>query len=422
MRTKNLDIPRGLAEEIAARAPGLVGQPGPARRDRRARRPGPTKQSSNTSGPSSWGTLSPRLARRLVGLLNQNSQFDQIDRVVKILSDRGMAAGDLTISTAINAIRQKDYDRGIALARRVFSQSSTHFSDHLFLGQFYMAAHRPMDAGKELRRAVELGPAVPITWVSYVQYLVLEKQVDQARAVIAAARKALPADRANLALAQCYGLVGDTKQAEAMIQPALQSPACDLATIRVATDLYINQGRFDQVEPILEKLRSPAMKATPEVLAWANRTRSLARLSTGRLAEMDQALALVEQNLKNNPSSLEDQRLKAILLAVRTSRRGDAIKLLEPLDQSNQLGTNEQFILAQTYLAEGLADKYRSRMLKILGAGVKNPRHLTHFIDFLINHKELDAGGPLAGRVEAGGTAVPGPPGAGSPPARPSGT
>ena len=132
---------------------------------------------------------------------------------------------------------------------------------------------------------MELGPAVPITWVSYVQYLVRVKQVEQAKTVLDAARKALPANRANLALAQCYAMVGDTKQAETIIQAALQSSSCDLTTIRVATDLYINLGRFDQVEPILDKLRVPAIKATPEVLAWARRTRSLALAehgSTGR--------------------------------------------------------------------------------------------------------------------------------------------
>ena len=107
---------------------------------------------------------------------------------------------------------------------------------------------------------MELGPGVPITWVSYVQYLVREKQVEQAKAVVQAARKSLPADRANLALAQCHAMLGDTKQAERRIQAALQSPACDLATIRVAVDLYINQGRFDQVEPILDKLRAPAIR------------------------------------------------------------------------------------------------------------------------------------------------------------------
>jgi tetratricopeptide (TPR) repeat protein len=336
------------------------------------------------------GNTQPALARRLVGLLNQRKDFDQIERVIKILSDRGLASGDLIVSTALQAIRQQDYARGIALARHAFPEKSTNYADHLYMGQFYLAARQPEEAGKAFRRAVELGPGVPITWVSYVQYLVLEKQVDQARTTVEAARKALPPERANLALAQCSAMIGDLVQAETMIQAALQSPTCDLTTIRVATDLYINQGRFDQVEPILDKLRDSAMGTTPAVLAWANRTRSLARLSTGRSDEMNRAMALVEENLRANPSSPDDLRLKAILLALRTSRRADAIKLLEPLERSNQLGSSEQFVLAQTYLAEGLVDKYRDQMVKILGAGVKNLRHLAHFIDFLIERQELD--------------------------------
>ena len=57
-----------------------------------------------------------------------------------------------------------------------------------------------------------------------------------------------------------------------MIQSALQSPNCDLTTIRVATDLYINLGRFDQVEAYPGQAeRPPRWKATPAVLAWANR-------------------------------------------------------------------------------------------------------------------------------------------------------
>ena len=35
------------------------------------------------------GNTQPALARRLVGLLNQKEEFDQVDRVVRILSDRG---------------------------------------------------------------------------------------------------------------------------------------------------------------------------------------------------------------------------------------------------------------------------------------------------------------------------------------------
>ena len=90
---------------------------------------------------------------------------------------------------------------------------------------------------------------------------------------------------------------------------------------------------------------------------------------------------------------------------MRTSRRGDAIKLLEPLEQSNQLGTTEQFILAQTYLAERLVDKYRGQMQKLLGSGVKNPRQLAHFVDFLLDRgssTRRNTGSPSSGRSRRG--------------------
>ena len=200
----------------------------------------------------------------------------------------------------------------------------------------------------------------------------------------------LPADRAKLALAQCAAMVGDAEEAHTLIQAALQSPGCDLRTIQVAVDLYINLGRFDQVEPILDKLNSPTFRPTPEALAWANRTRSLARLSTGRLDELERALAMVEKNLKDKPASIADLKLKGIILALRTSRRSDAIKLLESLDKSNQLGATEEFILARAYLAEGLVAEYQSQMVKILAADVKNPQQLVHFVNVLITRQELD--------------------------------
>ena len=385
----DLKVARALAAEIAAQRPSWWGSF--VLLAEIAELEGQTDEAiKNYTQAIELGNAQPALARRLVGLLNQAKQFDKIDRVVEILSERGLSAGDLMLSTAITALGHRDYDRGIALARQVLSEKSTNYSDHLFLGQFYLAARRPSEAGKELHRGIELGPGVPITWVSYIQFLVLQKQTDQARAAVEAARKSLPADRADLALAQCYAMVGETVEAEARIQRALKSQACDLATLRGIVDLYVNQGRFDEVDPILDRLAATAGGSRPDVAAWANRTRCLVRLSTGRLAEMEKALALIERNLKANPTSVEDQRLKAVLLAVRTSRRGDAIKILEPLEESNQLGTSERFLLAQTYLAEGLDSKYRSQMKKLLGSGAKNPRHLAPFVEFLLDHRELD--------------------------------
>jgi tetratricopeptide (TPR) repeat protein len=335
------------------------------------------------------GNNSRTVARRLVALLNEAKEFDQIERVVKRLSDRGVPSRELVLSAATAAMRQRNYDEGIKLAHQLYSESSTNFADHLAMGQFYTTAGRSREAGRAFARAVKLGPGVPAAWLSYIQYLVQQKQLDQARAQVAEARRSLPADRAELVLAQCHRLIGDIPQAEALIQRAVESPSCDLETIRFATDFYLALGRFDRVEPIVDRLRAPTMKATPEVLAWANRVRCRVKLGTGRLGDADQALRLVEQNLEANPASKDDLRLKATILARRTSRWGEAAKLLETLDAAGQLDASEQFRLAQIYLASHLEDKYRAQMLNVLGGEVRSPQYVAQFAKFLIEHQDI---------------------------------
>ena len=202
-------------------------------------------------------------------------------------------------------------------------------------------------------------------------------------------------------------MVGDTARAEAGLRAALDSPACDIATIRAAVDFLVDQGRFDRVEPILERLEQPAMRAAPEVLAWANRTRSLARLSTGRAAEMDRALSALERNLKDDPTNPEDLKLKGIILALRPGRRADAIALLDPLERSGRLGPGDRFILAQACLAEGLADRYRGLMGRLLEDEPNDARYLVHFLGHLVDRGELDeAGRRAAEAIGKGGPAA----------------
>ena len=131
-----------------------------------------------------------------MGLLDQQNRFDEIDHVAQVLRDQGAALDEITIVKALDAIRKQDFDRGIALARQVFPETSTNYSDHLTLGRFYMTAGRSDEAGKEFQRAVALGPGVPESWLAYVQYLVQAKRFDQAKAVIEAARRS-PARRSG---------------------------------------------------------------------------------------------------------------------------------------------------------------------------------------------------------------------------------
>jgi tetratricopeptide (TPR) repeat protein len=346
------------------------------------------------------GNSQPNVARRLVGLLNQRQEFDQIDRVVQMLQDRGVALEDLTSVSAWSAIRKKDFERGIALARQAFPATSTRATDHLSLGQVLVAAGRRADGEKELKRAVELGPDIPDAWLAYVQFLVQTKQIEPAKAAIESARKALPTDRSAVTLARCFALLGDTKQAEGLFRAALAAKPNDPAVLRPAASFFLEQNQRDQAQRLLAKLVDLKTGASAADVAWANRTRGLMGLGAVGGGGFEQALGRVEENLKANPYDPDDRRLRAILLAARTSGHSEAIRQLESLDRSSRLGPDERFLLAYLYRDEGKLDRYRAEMLEILSGTEKNPLHLASFIGFLIGRNELDEAGRLLAELK----------------------
>ena len=99
-----------------------------------------------------------------------------IDRLVISLKDpRCIAAGDLAIATALDSVRKKDYERGLALARVVIPDKSTRYSDHLTLGRILMTSGKVKEAGTEFRQALDLAPSAPETWRVWVEYLAPHK-------------------------------------------------------------------------------------------------------------------------------------------------------------------------------------------------------------------------------------------------------
>ena len=115
------------------------------------------------------GNFQPVIVRRLIGILSNQERFDDIDALITRLRERGIAAQDLAIATAYGAIRQKNYDLGLPLARSLIPASSTRHDDHLALGRILFSSGKAEEAGKEFRRA--LAPSVPQTWLSWVEYL-----------------------------------------------------------------------------------------------------------------------------------------------------------------------------------------------------------------------------------------------------------
>src|SRR5699024_10246083 len=65
------------------------------------------------------GSDDPRLVRRVFGLLYVRQRFDEIDLLTRKLDERGMAPAELKLASAVGAMRRKDYDKAIRLAREI---------------------------------------------------------------------------------------------------------------------------------------------------------------------------------------------------------------------------------------------------------------------------------------------------------------
>ena len=192
------------------------------------------------------GHSQPATLRHVIGMLSDRRRFAEIDQLVTSLRDRGIAAEDLAVATAFDAIRKKDYDRGIALARQVIPAASTRYSDHLAMGRILMSSQKVKEAGTEFRQAVELAPSVPETWRSWVQYFARTKQTRAAREAAAAAEKALPSVGSKLTLAECYWSAGDASKAEGLFNEAVKDRPRDPSTLRLAANFFLEQSRTDR--------------------------------------------------------------------------------------------------------------------------------------------------------------------------------
>src|SRR5205085_997908 len=108
---------------------------------------------------------------------------------------------------------------------------------HLWKGQILSTTGQaPDEAEKSLRRAVELAPRQPETWINLVRHLISVGQIQAAQTEIENAAKALPANKMELAVAQCCELLGYRKEAADHYHAAVEKQPTSAAAHRAAAD------------------------------------------------------------------------------------------------------------------------------------------------------------------------------------------
>jgi tetratricopeptide (TPR) repeat protein len=199
------------------------------------------------------------------------------------------------------------------LARTQPTASAVHYE----YGMALAAAGRGEDALRELRRAVELNPALPGAWRALADHLSAIGDSVGADAAYARHIKAATRDprlmRPAAALAE-----NDIPTAEALLRAHLRQYPTDVAALRMLAEVAGRLGRYSDAEHLLER----CLELSPGfVEARANYATVLNRQNRA-----SDALVQVNQVLAADPNNPNHRTLKANVL-VNIGEYGQAIDL-----------------------------------------------------------------------------------------------
>jgi tetratricopeptide (TPR) repeat protein len=341
----------------------------------------------------------PRLYvfERLITLLERLKRGDDAEKYVSRLQLQMPRSQRLTELASTKQLRQLHPDYAIATARLAVENRPDDASAHAWLGRMLMIGNDAGESEKEFMKALELAPHDVSSWHGLFSFYVRLDAKDKARAVLnSLAEKAQlgDADR-SFVLGQGYELLGDLETAVRCFREAADaSPANSNVQLRLAGALMRSDPR--QAEDCLRK----SIQLAPDDPA-ARRMLASLLASRGTEAEFQEAESLLKGFKPDDVASVEDQRLRALLLSQKGGQDNiaRATELLEELVRSSQVVSGDRLFLAQLYEFQArtsVAGKPRELKLELakkhLLAAASAPeadiRQFSAIIDFLSRNRQ----------------------------------
>jgi tetratricopeptide (TPR) repeat protein len=336
------------------------------------------------------GERQPLVVRRVVQLLQDRRRYGEAQEVLRKLQDEAPLSADLgRLAAEVSLFNRQTPDQTLELARQAAAANAGDYRNQLWLGHILASLERQAEAEKAFRRAVELKGDVPDTWVALVLFLAGSKQTTAAELAYQDAEKKLGSAWTPLLRGLCAEALGQRDQAVKHYRAALAAQPKDAGVLRSVAGFFLRIGEHAEAQALLKQLLAGAGDNGSAV--WTRRQLAVSLAASGRYTRFKEALALIDQNLNRPNPAVEDQRVRAILLAMQPSRRRESITALEQSFARLPASPDEQFLVAQLYEFDHNWPRARSQMLDLLAATEgKNPLHLAYFVTRLLQHHQLD--------------------------------
>ncbi len=353
------------------------------------------------------GDYQPVAIGRVVDILCQQQKFREANVFLQRLErNNARFPVELLKKWTVLCLQKdiRDYDAALEKAHKVAASQTDNYKDLMWFGQVLNEIEQRTRAPnrkkefeglmpeeeKAFRRAVELNPDAPETWVVLVNFLVSTDKLSEAEKTLDDARKKFTGKEGQLALAQCLELLKKYEQAKEQYELVLAADPQDANTTRIVAEFLIrmsgvNQAQrasyVKQAETLLTRIiDGKEVKSNKADVLWARNKLALIVSTRPGYENIEKARALLQKNMAAAPDSIADKRLMAQinLRDPRQSVRDEAKRILKGM-MENQTATDEDRLnLAQLYLAGGDWNS-ASELLRDLAIGSSDdPKYLAH--------------------------------------------
>jgi tetratricopeptide (TPR) repeat protein len=334
------------------------------------------------------GERSQRVVRRAVQFLATRRRTEEARHLLqKVLEQSPPGAGDLNRMLVEVSLPDTDSkQRSLEMVRAAVSPESKEYRDFLWLGQVLASLGEKKEAEAAIRKAVSMRESSPDVWIALVVFLSESDRKDEARAELRQAQTKLPEALQPTVTARCREALGDAQGAEGLYVDMVKSHPNDPAVKHQVAAFYLRSNQAAKAEP---HLRSLATGDGPDS-TWARRTLALSLAVSGDYQKTREALELLEKNLVGNYSGPEDQRARAMVLALRPGDRRASIQALEESFVRVKPTPQEQFLLAQLYESDRNWTKASEKLLELIASKQgKTPEIVAFYIRALLRHDRV---------------------------------
>jgi tetratricopeptide (TPR) repeat protein len=353
------------------------------------------------------GEANPDVVRRLAELLFAKGQVAQAEAAFKKLPP-GYADRPEFARLVANLTARADPKKALVAAERAVPADSKDLAGHLWVAQIALAAKDLAAAEAAVRRAVDLRPEVPATWLTLIGVQARRGPDGRAAGEKTAAEaegKIPPADRPVFA-AQAAVQLGRWEEAAGKFKKAREDRPADLKTVRAEADYLFQLGRLADARAAFERVL--ALKDLPaEEKAAATRMLAVCLAADRDPETSRKALELLGyltgDQLKTPPpdETPVQRRTRATILALQKDRASKeaAARLLE--DAITALDPPDLFLLAQLQQALGERNKVRVAMAALLQKADAVPVYLGWYANWLLKNGDPATAAGLVEKLAA---------------------